>query len=151
MSRCAQQQERSTVCCTGHARIRGTQGHDSAQFSVLCHCKMVPYHCNVLPARSPWTSSTFYCGSASSSLQATSMTRHVHGRSEKRIALIAAKTARVRCALPSCPTWLALPCATQMATQIVGSLLALEAMDENADIRIYINSTGTDAVGCLLQ
>jgi ATP-dependent protease ClpP protease subunit len=35
------------------------------------------------------------------------------------------------------------PClALQMATQIVGSLLALEALDENADIRIYINSTG---------
>eukprot|EP00199_Chlamydomonas_sp_CCMP681_P006880 CAMPEP_0119108398 /NCGR_PEP_ID=MMETSP1180-20130426/14165_1 /TAXON_ID=3052 ORGANISM="Chlamydomonas cf sp, Strain CCMP681" /NCGR_SAMPLE_ID=MMETSP1180 /ASSEMBLY_ACC=CAM_ASM_000741 /LENGTH=292 /DNA_ID=CAMNT_0007094005 /DNA_START=14 /DNA_END=889 /DNA_ORIENTATION=+ len=30
----------------------------------------------------------------------------------------------------------------KMATQIVGSLLALEAMDEEEDIRIYINSTG---------
>lgn len=30
----------------------------------------------------------------------------------------------------------------QMATQIVGSLMALEAVDENEDIRIYINSPG---------
>jgi len=30
----------------------------------------------------------------------------------------------------------------QMATQIVGSLLALEAIDEEEDIRIYINSPG---------
>lgn len=30
----------------------------------------------------------------------------------------------------------------KMATQIVGSLLALEAMDEEEDIRIYINSPG---------
>eukprot|EP00967_Tisochrysis_lutea_P115582 scaffold185273_cov19-Tisochrysis_lutea.AAC.4 len=30
----------------------------------------------------------------------------------------------------------------QMATQIVGSLLALEALDEEEDIRIYINSPG---------
>jgi ATP-dependent protease ClpP protease subunit len=29
-----------------------------------------------------------------------------------------------------------------MATQIVGALLALEAMDENEDIRLYINSPG---------
>jgi hypothetical protein len=29
-----------------------------------------------------------------------------------------------------------------MATQIVGSLLALEAMDEEAPIRMYINSPG---------
>lgn len=30
----------------------------------------------------------------------------------------------------------------QLATQIVGSLLALEAMDETAPIRMYINSPG---------
>nr|7EKO_A Chain A, ATP-dependent Clp protease proteolytic subunit [Chlamydomonas reinhardtii]7EKQ_A Chain A, ATP-dependent Clp protease proteolytic subunit [Chlamydomonas reinhardtii] len=30
----------------------------------------------------------------------------------------------------------------KMATQIVGSLMALEAVDENEDIRIYINSPG---------
>jgi hypothetical protein len=30
----------------------------------------------------------------------------------------------------------------QMATQIVGSLLALEALDEEEDIRLYINSPG---------
>lgn len=30
----------------------------------------------------------------------------------------------------------------QLATQIVGSLLALEAMDEEAEIRMYINSPG---------
>jgi ATP-dependent protease ClpP protease subunit len=29
-----------------------------------------------------------------------------------------------------------------MATQIVGSLLALEALDDEEDIRIYINSPG---------
>lgn len=33
-------------------------------------------------------------------------------------------------------------CTMQMATQIVGSLMALEAMDEEEDIRIYINSSG---------
>ena len=30
----------------------------------------------------------------------------------------------------------------QIATQIVGSLLALEADDDKADIRLYINSSG---------
>lgn len=30
----------------------------------------------------------------------------------------------------------------QVATQVVGSLLALEAMDENEPIRLYVNSTG---------
>ena len=30
----------------------------------------------------------------------------------------------------------------QLSTQIVGSLLALEAMDEEAPIRLYINSPG---------
>jgi ATP-dependent Clp protease protease subunit len=30
----------------------------------------------------------------------------------------------------------------QLATQIVGSLLALEAMDEEEEIRMYINSSG---------
>lgn len=33
----------------------------------------------------------------------------------------------------------------QIATQVVGSLLALEAMDEEEDIRLYINSTGEGA------
>lgn len=33
-------------------------------------------------------------------------------------------------------------CALQLATQIVGSLLALEAMDETEPIRMYINSPG---------
>lgn len=32
--------------------------------------------------------------------------------------------------------------AVQLATQIVGSLLALEAMDETEPIRMYINSPG---------
>jgi ATP-dependent protease ClpP protease subunit len=32
--------------------------------------------------------------------------------------------------------------AVQLATQVVGSLLALEAMDEEEDIRLYINSSG---------
>lgn len=36
---------------------------------------------------------------------------------------------------------------TQMATQIVGSLLALEAIDEEEDIRIYINSPGDGVEG----
>jgi ATP-dependent protease ClpP protease subunit len=35
-----------------------------------------------------------------------------------------------------------------MATQIVGSLLALEAVDDKADIRIYINSTGALVALC---
>jgi ATP-dependent protease ClpP protease subunit len=30
----------------------------------------------------------------------------------------------------------------KLATQVVGSLLALEAMDEDEDIRLYINSPG---------
>jgi ATP-dependent Clp protease protease subunit len=30
----------------------------------------------------------------------------------------------------------------QLATQIVGSLLALEALDEEEEIRVYINSPG---------
>jgi len=34
------------------------------------------------------------------------------------------------------------PPAPQLATQIVGSLLALEALDETAPIRMYINSPG---------
>jgi ATP-dependent protease ClpP protease subunit len=33
---------------------------------------------------------------------------------------------------------------SQISTQIVGSLLALEAFDEKEDIRLYINSSGED-------
>ena len=33
----------------------------------------------------------------------------------------------------------------QMATQIVASLLALETLDDEADIKMYINSPGLDA------
>ncbi len=35
------------------------------------------------------------------------------------------------------------------ATQIVGSLLALEAMDEEEEIRMYINSPGEESVTSL--
>jgi ATP-dependent protease ClpP protease subunit len=43
------------------------------------------------------------------------------------------------CAVLCCAV---LCCVTQLATQIVGSLLALEALDEAAPIRMYINSPG---------
>lgn len=42
----------------------------------------------------------------------------------------------------ACHLRLHTPSFLQMATQVVGSLLALEAMDETEDIRIYLNSTG---------
>ena len=39
----------------------------------------------------------------------------------------------------------------QIATQVVGSLMALEAWDDKADIRVYINSSGRGLTYGLMQ